>query len=184
MRLAALVFGLLLVGPSTASPASEIPWYVWGSGATGGTSASYFVASTLGQNVIGFSGDGASASSTHLIHAGFWLFLAVPPTGIAEDPTSTVPSRFHLYTSNPNPFDPRTTIAYDVPASGGDVRLVVFGVNGRLVRTLVDGHQSSGRKEVTWEGRDDFGRPVASGIYFVKMDAPGYQHTHKVVLQR
>jgi hypothetical protein len=84
----------------------------------------------------------------------------------------------------PNPFNPTTTIHYNVKAGGGQVSLRVFDVSGRVVRTLVDGRQSEGSKSVTWNGTNDRGQRVASGIYFYRMIAPDFSQTKKMVLLR
>ncbi len=84
----------------------------------------------------------------------------------------------------PNPFNPATTIHYDVKAGGGQVSLRIFDVSGRVVRTLVDGRQTEGAKSVTWNGTNDAGQRVASGIYFYRMSAPGFTETKKMVLLR
>ena len=72
----------------------------------------------------------------------------------------------------PSPFNPSTVIGYAIPAAG-HVRLVVFVVNGRLVRTLVDAPVSAGRHRALWQGRDEAGRAVASGVYFYQLEAAG-----------
>jgi hypothetical protein len=95
-----------------------------------------------------------------------------------------VPDGFALGQNVPNPFNPVTTIWYDVPAGGGAVTLRVFDVSGRLVRTLVDGQQIPGWKSVVWNGRDDRDRGVSSGVYFYRMDAPGFSSTRKMLLLR
>ena len=84
----------------------------------------------------------------------------------------------------PNPFNPSTTIHYDVKAGGGQVSLMVFDVSGRVVRTLVDGHQTEGSRSITWNGTNDRGQSIASGIYFYRMAAPGFTETKKMVLLR
>ncbi len=81
----------------------------------------------------------------------------------------------------PNPFNPSTTIRYQVGAPGHvDVR--VFDVSGRLVRTLVDRSQDAGVYGVRWDGMDDSGRPVASGVYFYRMQTGDFTSTRKMVL--
>jgi hypothetical protein len=95
-----------------------------------------------------------------------------------------VPTSFALHPNVPNPFNPVTTIRYDVPAGGGSVSLRIYNVTGALVKTLAEGTQAAGEKSVTWNGRDDAGRPVASGVYFYRLDAPGYTKTHKMVLMK
>ena len=60
--------------------------------------------------------------------------------------------------------------------------LRIYDVGGKLVRTLVDGPQTAGQKSVTWNGSDNRGHSVASGIYFYRLQAPGYEKTLKMVL--
>jgi hypothetical protein len=95
-----------------------------------------------------------------------------------------LPVAFALWGSRPNPFSAPATIAFDVPAGGGDVKVRVYDVSGRGVRVLVDGHQSPGRKLVTWDGTDEAGRPVASGVYYCRMEAPGHDESVKMTLIR
>lgn len=97
-----------------------------------------------------------------------------------DDPV--IPQTFRLYPGVPNPFNPATSIRYDVPERGGVVTLRIYEVGGRLVRTLLDGPQTVGQKTVVWNGRDDQGRSVASGVYFCRLRAPGYDKTLKMVL--
>ena len=101
-----------------------------------------------------------------------------------EEEESGVPKAYSLGQNVPNPFNPSTTIGYDVPAGGGSVSLRVYDVSGRLVRILVDGHETEGVKSVTWDGMGDRGQRVASGIYFYRMRAPGFAETKKMVLLR
>jgi hypothetical protein len=100
----------------------------------------------------------------------------------AVDEPSPLPEEFALYQNVPNPFNPTTSIRFDVPAGGGQVTMRVYDVKGRLVRSLVDGPQSAGHKSVVWNARDAAGRKVASGVYFCHLTAPGYEMTRKMVL--
>ena len=86
-----------------------------------------------------------------------------------------------LHQNHPNPFNPQTTIAYDIP-SASRVRLLVMDVSGRLVRTLVDENQEPGSRSVVWNGRDDAGSAVSSGVYFYVLDAGKERLTKKLVL--
>ena len=95
-----------------------------------------------------------------------------------------MPHMFALYQNAPNPFNPETVIRYDVPPPGGKVTLTAYDVSGRLVRTLVDGVQSAGQHFVRWDGRNDGGRGMASGIYFCRMTAAGFTEKRKMVLLR
>jgi len=94
------------------------------------------------------------------------------------------PTTFGLQQNIPNPFNPSTTISYDVPDGGSTITLRIYDVSGRLVRTLVDGHQPAGARTVAWNGRNDRGGPMASGIYFYRMTAPGFSEMKKMVLLR
>jgi hypothetical protein len=93
------------------------------------------------------------------------------------------PTAFRLVQNAPNPFNPMTTVAYDVPRSAS-VAIRVYDVTGRLVRTLVDGTVDPGRYAATWDGRNDRGEAVGSGVYFCTMETPDYHATHKMVLMK
>jgi hypothetical protein len=83
----------------------------------------------------------------------------------------------------PNPFRPETGIAYSL-AERGPVRIAVYDVGGRLVRTLVDEVQKAGNHQAIWDGRDDHGKKLASGVYFVRYRAGGQAFERKAVLLR
>jgi len=91
------------------------------------------------------------------------------------------PASYALYPNIPNPFNPTTTIRYDVPAGGGDVMLVVYDVRGRQVKTLVSEHRPEGRWRVEWDGADDRGNHASSGVYFCRLRAGEYEATIKMV---
>ncbi|MBN1827467.1 MAG: choice-of-anchor J domain-containing protein [Candidatus Eisenbacteria bacterium] len=85
--------------------------------------------------------------------------------------------------ASPNPFNPTTTLHFST-AAAGPVRLAVYDVQGRLVRTLVDRALPAGAHETVWDGRNGAGTPVASGIYLTRLDAAGEARSSKVVLLR
>jgi VCBS repeat-containing protein len=118
---------------------------------------------------------------TALDHAGNESDAAGPDHVTAIE-NQTIPNMFALCQNVPNPFNPTTVIRYDVPAGGGRVTLRVYDVAGRMVRTLVDGLETSGEKRVTWNGRNDHGSLVSTGVYFYRMTAPGFEMTKKMVL--
>jgi len=109
-------------------------------------------------------------------------YAELGPEGVTGGGSPGVPDAFALGQNVPNPFNPTTTIQYDVSAGGGAVTLQIFDVSGRLVRTLVDGRQTPGSKSVVWNGTNDRGQGVASGIYFYRMTAPQFLSTRKMVL--
>ncbi len=83
---------------------------------------------------------------------------------------AAAPTEWRLRPNAPNPFNPTTTFAFDLPQSG-EVHLMVYDVTGRNVRTLVSGNLSAGIHHVRWDGTDDAGRGVASGVYVVRFIA-------------
>lgn len=118
--------------------------------------------------------------------AGNWgnaVSLVIQVNGVTTAVAGQIPGRFALYQSHPNPFGPQTAIRLDVPRSGR-VLVEIFDVNGRRLRTLVDGVLSPGSKAVAWDGTDDSGRPMGSGVYFYRMNAGQFQATRKMTLLR
>jgi len=97
--------------------------------------------------------------------------------------SSSSRSRKVLLGNHPNPFNPSTLIRYAVAAESGIV-VGVYDVAGHHVRTLVQEPLKPGYRDVTWDGLDTTGRPVASGIYFVRHAAAGVLDVRKVVLLR
>lgn len=86
-----------------------------------------------------------------------------------------------LQQNYPNPFNPQTTVQYTL-AAPDHVSLVVYDATGRLVRTLANQNQPAGTREVTWNGLDDRGTAVASGVYFCKMTAGKFTETRRMVM--
>ena len=93
-----------------------------------------------------------------------------------------IPARFRLGQNYPNPFNPTTTIAYEVPSPGSSVEIALYDVAGRRVTELVNGHKAPGFYSVPWNGRNRNGEPVASGVYFLRMQAGDFVSTKKLVL--
>lgn len=92
-----------------------------------------------------------------------------------------IPVRYNLYSNYPNPFNPATTIQYDLPEQTL-VTINVYNVLGKLVDTLVEQVEDPGNKSIIWDGTDSIGQPVGSGIYFYQMQAGDYGETCKMVL--
>ncbi len=90
-------------------------------------------------------------------------------TGV-EDDGGALPEKFALFQNYPNPFNPQTTIKYQL-AQPAEVTLKIFNVLGQQVRTLVNKQQPAGTYSVQWDGADDLGRQVASGIYIFQISA-------------
>jgi len=101
-------------------------------------------------------------------------------TGKSE---SLLPESFSLSQNYPNPFNPETVIKYALPEDCY-VELDVYNILGQKVKTLVNQYQNAGYKMVHWNGRDDKGNEIASGILFYKIKTPKYSETKKMVLLR
>jgi hypothetical protein len=97
--------------------------------------------------------------------------------------TASAPVRTTLAQNSPNPFNPSTTIEYAL-GQGGPVELRVYDLNGRMVRELVNEAQNADRHSAVWDGRDDAGRDMASGVYFYQLTAPGVKETRRMVLTK
>jgi len=93
----------------------------------------------------------------------------------------STPTEFALLQNFPNPFNPETTIQYNL-AESADVTLQIYNVVGQVVRTLVAERQSAGRYRVSWSGMDDRSVPVSSGIYFYKIAAGKQGEVKKLML--
>jgi hypothetical protein len=102
------------------------------------------------------------------------------PTGLDEP----LPTALRLHPARPSPFSGRTELRLDVPAHAGRVELAIYNVRGQLVRTLATGGVEPGRRVFAWDGTDDIGRPVASGIYFARCRCDEGTAARKVVLMR
>ena len=99
-----------------------------------------------------------------------------------------VPEETALLANYPNPFNPETWIPYQL-AQGSDVQIRIYAINGALVRTLDLGHQSAGvyqyqSRAAYWDGRNQLGEPVASGVYFYTLTAGDFTATRKMLIRK
>jgi len=151
----------------------------------GGSSISHWDVSALPNLLMEPAINSSLSSDVDLTLAHFddigWLDIisGVEDEGVPERQLADVA----VLPSYPNPFNPSTTIRYEI-ANTQEVRLAVYDVQGRLVRSLVDGVETAGVHEVKWAGRDDRGQPVSSGIYFVRLSGEGRVATGKIVLAK
>ncbi len=104
-------------------------------------------------------------------------------TAVEEVERTSLPSSYSLSSAYPNPFNPETTIEFVVPAAADErVKLEVYNATGQLVATLVDEALSAGAYKTTWNGRDQQGDLVSSGLYFYRMQAADYVAARPVTL--
>ncbi|MFH1690933.1 MAG: M6 family metalloprotease domain-containing protein [Candidatus Eisenbacteria bacterium] len=129
-------------------------------------------------------------------HDYFYRIYAIDQWGHESDPSDTayavcgwtgtgdeeLPQRLSLSRNYPNPFNPVTQIAYEVPSPGGRVTLRIHTPSGRLVRTLVDADLEPGTYSAGWDGRDDSGLRAASGVYLCQIRMEGATRQRTMVL--
>lgn len=104
-------------------------------------------------------------------------------TGVQNHPSAALPAAFDLMQNHPNPFNSITVIQYNLPQANR-ITLAVFDMLGRRLTTLVDGVQPAGCHTVRWDGRDDFDRPVSSGVYWCLLTWPESTQAIKMVMLR
>lgn len=126
----------------------------------------------------------AHGATTWSVDAPWRFYVSYDkPTTVRAEPTIEGPRRFELHPNVPNPFNPSTTIRYDI-ARGCGVALTVYNVRGEQVRRLADGWHRPGKYSVLWNGLDDGDHAVASGVYVVRLRAGNYTQSRKVLLLR
>jgi hypothetical protein len=94
-----------------------------------------------------------------------------------------IPSKFELYQNYPNPFNPSTSIKFDLPEESF-VTLKIYDILGREVKTLVNEYRPAGSYTITWNGIDESGRKVGSGVYLYRMIAGNFRKTLKMILAK
>jgi len=182
-------------GLSATAPAVVTHQYY--AGATAGSGAVVMKSSAaLEWNTIASSfawsdiaDDGMSIPTAQVELAGKILGAVLPPaclqgvdpTDVGTDPTASAPRVTRLHQNKPNPFNPVTTIDFDL-AEDAEVRLDIHDVAGRLVRTLLREGRSHGRHSVTWNGLDQGGHRVSSGIYVYTLRAGAVTESRRMVL--
>jgi hypothetical protein len=143
---------------------------------------------SLGAQTIYFPFNGAALENSSefqdLLENSVAFLLGYYPDKSAVLPEKeTLPTQFSLKQNYPNPFNPSTVIAYEV-SRPGRVRLMVFDILGRRIRTLRDGVLAAGRYRAVWDGKSDAGLEAASGIYFCILRGEGFYLARKMILLR
>lgn len=121
------------------------------------------------------------ATDNPLIFRATFRFESGPLTGVPGRALGAIPTTFSLLQNFPNPFNPSTTIRYELPKSGR-VTLKIFNALGQEVRTLFNGELPAGKYSLQWDGRDNFGNMSASGTYLYRIEAPDFVRSRKMTL--
>ena len=124
------------------------------------------------------AGDAGANPVTALFH-GFGQFTGY----LSMEDEIGLPGEIALHPNFPNPFNPSTQIAYDL-AKDSNVRLEIFDLMGRNVKTLVNGKQIAGRHMATWNATDNFGQPVSAGVYLYRLHTANKVFTRKMILMK
>jgi len=173
---AALVTAGLVVPPARAY--DPITWSTCdGGGTTAAVSGGYSLGATIGQHDAGTLAGGAWT-----LGGGFWGGGPSSVTAVADD--SPVPGfTFRFEAPAPNPVRFRARIAFELPRDS-EARLTVFDVAGRAVRTIDYGVLPAGRHQEAWSAESDLGRPLAGGVYFLRLEAAGERGIRKALVLR
>jgi hypothetical protein len=174
----AMAFVVLLSSPTLAQTGGgfDLTWSTVDCGGAISVVGEHFaLAGTAGQPDTGNASGG-----NFVLEGGFW-YGGIILTGVEAPPGTPTLLVDRLYEATPNPFNPRTEIAFDL-AKPGKVQLMVYDLHGRLVRTLAKEGLPAGHYTRSWDGTDQRGITVASGVYFVRLDAGGFHARQKVVL--
>ena len=172
-----LVGALAAVAAEHAAAQAELRRTVLAGGGGLMTVGSFTMRTTIGQTAVV-----RSTVRQYELRSGFWPGSG--PTTTDVELAVDLPAAFELHQSWPNPFRRSTAIRYGVPAGGGRVRLRVFDVTGRRIRTLLDGEAAAGWQMTTWDGRDEGGSMVATGVYFCVLETPTGAHRMKMTALR
>jgi hypothetical protein len=149
----------------------QIPWSVISTGGVMTTNGSTLrVSATARQTAIGKAED-----SNRRLYSGFWNPSGLV-TAVEEGKEPFLPNAYELRQNYPNPFNPSTTIDYTLPRTSR-VTLVIYNIRGEQVRMLVDDIQTAGYKTANWDGRDNWGKEVSSGLYLYQIIAEPLQDT-------
>lgn len=137
----------------------------------------------VGASALTFTQDRVrDANNTELDYStslGDSLFVFSDLTPVEEPPVA--PTALRLLGNTPNPFNPSTLISYELPAAGR-WQVAIYDAQGRLQRTLADEWQLAGRRELRWDGRDDAGAALGSGLYLVRVSGPTGRASGKLLL--
>jgi hypothetical protein len=163
--------------PSLTSFASYTAEYFLDAAAAGGNENGSFSPAETGWYIFVAVKHGSADVTAAAVYD-----LSVTVSTTAAEGGLPIPEALALRQNEPNPFNPLTTIRYEVPAAGADVKIEVFDLSGHRVRTLVNGHSPAGFHSVDWDGRSDAGEALGSGVYFYRLRAGSAVKNEKMMM--
>lgn len=135
---------------------------------------------TAGGNGVAATGNIADDVELAAFYKHYGALPPPPPYPVSESASTLLPQGYGLSQNYPNPFNPETIISYQLPEAGR-VSLKIYSILGRQVRTLVDGEKPAGFHQARWDGRNDAGQKMESGIYLYKLEAGGFVQSRKTI---
>ena len=132
------------------------------------------VAVSISQNVSNLWG-------VHMSLGEGWTFQIESATEVVTPDPLGHPHQFALHQNYPNPFNAETVISFETEEAA-HVDLSMYNMVGQLIKTLVKDHLPAGSHEIAWDGTDDLGRELASGVYFYRLEAEGQSDVRRMVL--
>lgn len=167
---------IILTFTSVYASGEEVPWWTINGGGMIDLSSAKFGGSAS-QTAIG------KATGAYTVYLGFWTpwVVEMSPVEWEETDLAQLPDHFDLGQNYPNPFNPTTVIEYALPERS-NVKITIYNVLGQKVRILKDQVEETGYKSVVWDGKDDSGVEMASGIYFYRIVAKDFVKTKKMTL--
>ena len=133
-------------------------------GIVGAVSTTHRHSATAGEDVAG-----EASNPDYLLISGYWMPV-MRPTAVQLEDIMTVPTAFALYPNYPNPFNPQTTIVYDL-SEACTATLEIFNTVGQRIRLLSSNRQGPGHIVTVWDSRDNQGNAMSSGIYLYRLTA-------------
>ena len=127
--------------------------------------------------------DGAPAGDQEIVFQDFVFVPEGGPSPVEDGMTGNLPAApaDRMHPASPNPFNPLTVVRFDL-VRDGFTELDVYDMTGRRVRGLVSGYLTAGEHQTAWDGRDDGGRPLASGVYLFRLRGSNFVETQRVAL--
>ena len=118
----------------------------------------------------------------------FYIYVESVMTSMTDDETVSIshdegvlPKQYALYPAYPNPFNPTTTLRYELPEDAM-VNITIYDMMGRVVKTLVNSKQAAGYKSINWSATSDRNESVSAGLYLYTIEAGAFRQTRKMVL--
>lgn len=117
-----------------------------------------------------------------------WIdYIIFPPLNpeVSNDNISVIPTVTKLYGNYPNPFNPETTISFNLTAEDAEnAEIIIYNIKGQKVKQLLNEALPAGKHSVVWDGKDEKGKNVSSGVYFYKLKSDNFEQTRKMILMK